>query len=146
MSNTAILFTTNTILTPWTRVLLENLTGSQLVKKFSAFYWTWRFITTFTSAIHLSLSGASSIQSMTPHPTSWRSILLLSSQPRLGLPSGLFPSSFPTKTLYTPLLPHTRYMPRPSHSSRFYQPKNIGWGVHIIQLLIMQLPPTPVNS
>jgi len=61
------------------RVLLEKLTGSQLVKKFPAFYGTWRFITTFTSARHLSLSWASSIQSIPPHPTSWRSFLILSS-------------------------------------------------------------------
>jgi len=37
-------------------------------------------------------------------PTSWRSILILSSHLRLGLPSGLFLSGFPTKTLYTSLL------------------------------------------
>ena len=42
-------------------------------------------------------------QSIYSHPTSWRSILILSTHLRLGLPSGLFPSSFPTKTLYTPL-------------------------------------------
>ena len=42
------------------------------------------------------------------HPTSWRSILILSSHLLLGLPSGLFPSSLPTKTLYTPLLSPTR--------------------------------------
>jgi len=54
-------------------------------------------------------------------PTSWRSILILYSHLRLGLPSGLFPSGFPTKTLYTPFLFHTCYMPRPSHS-RFYHP------------------------
>jgi len=49
---------------------------------------------------------ARSIQSMPPppHPTSWWYILILSSHLNLGLPSGLFPSGFPTKTLYTPLL------------------------------------------
>ena len=50
----------------------------------------------------LSLSWASPIQSIYPHPTSWRSNLILSTHLRLGLPSGLFPSGFPTKTLYTP--------------------------------------------
>jgi hypothetical protein len=39
-----------------------------------------------------------------PRPTSWSSILVLSSHLRLGLPSGLFPSGFPTETLYTTLL------------------------------------------
>jgi hypothetical protein len=42
--------------TPWSRVLLEKLTGLQLVKKFPAFYGTRRAITTFTSGRHLSLS------------------------------------------------------------------------------------------
>ena len=36
-----------------------------------------------------------------PHCTSLRSSLILCSHLCLGLPSGLFPSSFPTKTLYT---------------------------------------------
>jgi hypothetical protein len=31
--------------------------------------------------------------------------------------------------------PHPRYMPRPSHSSRFCHPHNIGWGVQIMELL-----------
>ena len=43
-------------LTPWRRVLLEKLTGFQLVKKFPAFHGTRKFITAFTSARHLSLS------------------------------------------------------------------------------------------
>ena len=90
-------------LTPWSRILLEKLTGFQLVKKSPIFYGTRRFITAVTSVRHLSLSWASSIQSIAPHPTSWRSILILFSHLRLGLPSGLFPTGFPTKTLYTPL-------------------------------------------
>ena len=92
------------LLTPCTRVLLEKLTGSQLVKKFPAFYGNRRFINPFTSVRHLSLSWASSVQSMPPHPTSWRSILILSSHLGLGLLSGFFPSGFPTKTLHTLLL------------------------------------------
>ena len=90
------------LLTPWCRVLLEKLTGLQLVKKFPAFHGTRRFITALTSVRHLSLSWTSPIQSIYPHPTSWRSILMLSTHLRLGLPSGLLPSGFPTKTLYTP--------------------------------------------
>ena len=58
-----------------------------------------KFITVLTSARHLSLSLAKSIQSPQPLPTSWRSILILPSHLRLGLPSGLFLSGFPTKTL-----------------------------------------------
>ena len=90
-------------LTPWCRVLLEKLTGLQLVKKFPAFHGTRRFITALISVRHLSLSWANPIQSIYAHPTSWRSILILSTHLRLGLPSGLFPSGFPTKTLYVPL-------------------------------------------
>ena len=47
----------------------------------------------------------------TPHPTSWRFVLILSSHLRLGLPSGLFPSGFPTKTLYTSLSPYVLHVP-----------------------------------
>ena len=54
----------NNLLTPWNRVLLEKLTGPQLVKKLPAFYGTRRFITALTSAHHLSLSWARSIQSI----------------------------------------------------------------------------------
>ena len=92
------------LLTPWSRVFIEKLTGFQLVKKFPAFYGSRRFLTTFTSARHLYLSWASSTQSIPPHSPSWRSILLLSSHLSLRLPSGLFASGFPTKTLNTSLL------------------------------------------
>ena len=42
------------LLTLWSRVLLEMVTSSQLLKKFPAFYGTRRFVTTFTSARQLS--------------------------------------------------------------------------------------------
>ena len=90
-------------LTPCSRVLVEKLTCPQLVKIFHAVY---------EIMVHyrrhkcppLSLFWASSIQYMPAHPTSWRTISILSSHLRLGLPSGLSPSGFPTKNLYTPSL------------------------------------------
>jgi hypothetical protein len=92
------------LLTPCSRLFPEKLTVPQPVKKFPVFYGTRRFITAFTSARHLSLSWGSSIQSIPPHATSWVSVLILSSHLRLGLPSGLFPSGFPTQPQYMPLL------------------------------------------
>ena len=50
------------------------------------------------------LSQISPVHVPTPHPTSWRSILTLFSHLRLGLPSGLFPSGFSTKTRYIHVL------------------------------------------
>ena len=44
------------LLTPWCTVLLEKLTGSQLVNKFPTFNETRRFITAFPSAHQQSLS------------------------------------------------------------------------------------------
>jgi hypothetical protein len=119
------------LLSPWSRIFLLKLTSLQLVKKFAAFYGTRSLITTFTSTRHLSLSWASSIESITPHPTSRTSILILFSHLRLGLPGDPFSSDFPTNTLYT------RYMPYPSNSSRFYHAKNIGWGIQIIKPIIL---------
>ena len=105
------------LLTPMCRVLLEKLIGLQLVKKFPAFHGTRRFITALTTIRHLSLSCASPIQSIYPHPTACRSILILSTHLRLGLPSDLLPSGFPTKTLHTPS-PHP-YAPHAQSISFF---------------------------
>jgi len=60
-------------------------------------YGTRRFITAFARTRHLSLSWDSSIQSIPLHPTSWGSILILSSHLRVGHPRGLFPSVSPPK-------------------------------------------------
>ena len=94
------------LLNPWCRALLEKLTGLQLVKKFPAFHGTRRFITAITSVRHLSLSWASPILFIYPHPTSWRSILILSTHLCLDLPSGFLPSGFPPARPYTTPSPH----------------------------------------
>ena len=44
------------------------------------------------------------------------------------------------------LLTHTRHIPSPSHSSRFYHPHNIGWGVQIISSSLRNLLHSPVTS
>ena len=110
----SVLLNTVILPTPCSRVLLENLPVSQLVKIFPTFYGTRKFIIAFTSARHLSLSWARSIQSMPTHPISWRPTLILSSHLRLGLPADPFPSGFPTKTLHTPLLSPT-HVTYPTH-------------------------------
>ena len=52
-----VLFLLHTyLLTPWSTLLLEKLTGFQLVMKFPTFYETRTFITAVTSARYLSLS------------------------------------------------------------------------------------------
>jgi hypothetical protein len=122
-------------LTSHNTVLLEKLTGLQLVKKFPTFYGTLRFITALTSARHVSLSWASPVQSITPHPTSWISIIILSSHLRLGLPIFLFPLRFPHQNpVHASPLPHPSYMPRPSHSSRPLRNKHCSLNVINIEI------------
>jgi len=121
------------LLTPWNRVF-DKLTGFQLVKTFHTFYENRRFITTFKITRQLSLCWASSILSITPNPTYWRSILILSSHLSLVLTRGLFPTCFPTKPCI-----RLSYPPHILHAQpiRFYHPNNIGWAVQVIKLLIM---------
>ena len=111
--------------------------SSSISQGIPAFYGTNRLITTFTTACLLSLSWARSIQSMTPHPTSWRSIFMLSSHLCLGLPSGLFLSDFPTKPCMHLSSPICATCPHPSHSSWFDHPNNIWLAIEIMKFLIM---------
>ena len=94
------------LLTSWCRVLLEKLTGLQLVKKFPAFYGTRRFITAITSVCHLSLSWANPIQS-TYHLLEIHPNIILPSTPRspqwsLSLQ---FHHQDPIRTLSSPIRP-----------------------------------------
>ena len=106
-----LLYLINYLITLGSRVLLKRLTGSQPVMKLPIFYGIWRLITAFTSARHLSLSRAISIQSMPPHSTSWRSILI-SSHLRLGLPSVSFPQvSLPKPYVHLSPPPYVLHAP-----------------------------------
>jgi len=95
--------------------VLEKLIVSQVVRKFLTLYANQLFITLFIRARHLFLSWARWIQSNFPIHIS-RSLSILFSHLRLGLPSSLFPSGFATKTLHVPLLSpiHTKC---PAHLS-----------------------------
>ena len=105
------------LLTPWYRVLLEQLTGLQLVKKFPAFHGTRRFITALTSVRHLSiLSQTNTVHIPTSHLLEIHPNIIHPSTPRSPQwsPSLRFPHQDP---IHSPLLTHTRHMPSPSHSS-----------------------------
>jgi hypothetical protein len=86
----------------------------------------------------------SRIQSIAAHPVSLTSIIILFSHLRLGFPSGLFPSGFPAKILYTctSLFPHARYMPCPSYAYLFEHSPCIWRRVQVMKLLLMQFSPT----
>jgi len=57
--------------------------------------------------------------------------IILPSMP--GSPNWSLPFRFPYQNpVNASPFPHTRYMPGPSHSSRFYHPNNTGRGVQII--------------
>ena len=91
------------LLTPWSRVLLEKLTGSEASQEIPRTLWNQKFITVLTSARHLSLSWVSSIQTLNTTPNSWIPVLILHSHLSLWLPNGLFPSGVSTRILCTTL-------------------------------------------
>jgi hypothetical protein len=92
------------LLIPCSTVLLEKLTGSSVSQDIPRILWSLKVchcVTMCPPPVPI-LSQINPFDA--PHPTSWRSMLMLTSHLILGLSSGLFPSGFLTKTLYTPLL------------------------------------------
>jgi hypothetical protein len=111
--------------------------GSQLVKKFPAFYGTRMFITAFTRARHLSLSWARSII-----PTSWRLISILSPNLSVDLSCGSFPSGL--------FSPNPRLHPS-SHSYVLHSPRislflNVALKSYLVRSTEHKVPPYAVFS
>jgi hypothetical protein len=77
-SNNSGLNSVGNQLIKWSWALLEKPPILQPLKNFPKFYVICRFITMFTRALNWSLSSAWSIQSISPHSISLRSILILS--------------------------------------------------------------------
>ena len=95
-------------LTPWCRVLLEKLTGLQLVKKFPAYHGTRRFITAITSVrlSHVSILGqANPAHIRTSHLLGIHPNIIHPSTPRSPQwsPSLRFPHQDPIHPLYSPI-------------------------------------------
>jgi hypothetical protein len=102
-------------------------------------YGTQRFFTLLTKARHWILSQVSRIQFSASIPISLRSVLMLPSYLRLGLPSGLLPLGLP-KTNTSPLL-HACHMSRPPHPPWFNHPNNIRWRIQVTKFIVMQFSP-----
>ena len=116
----------------------------QLVKKFSAFYGTQMSITHVHKPNPLVplLSQINPVQILTSmfFKIHFHIILLLTPWVFQVALSFRIPHQNP---VYASTLPYTRYMPRPSHSSRFDHPNDIWCWVQVTKLLPMQFSPIP---
>ena len=115
----------STLLTQWRRVVLEKLTGSQLVKKFPAFYETWRFITAYANACHLSFIWDRPRQShaLTTHVLNIHMNIILPATP--GSSKWSLSLRFPHQnSVYISPLTQVCYMTLQTHPSGFDNPNN----------------------
>ena len=122
------------LLTPWCRVLPDWLAASQEIPRIS---WNPKVhhrthkrtppvpILGQPNPVHMPTSHLLEIHPNIIHPSTPRS-------PQWSL-SPRFPHQDP---IHSPLLTHMRHMPSPSHSSWFYHPHDIGWGVQNIYIYI----------
>jgi len=114
------------LLTPWSTVLLEKLTGSAASQKLPRIFWNPKV----HHRTHRCPPPVPILSQFHPIPTTpfhflkiRLNIILPSAS---GSPQWSLSLRFPHQNPVHPSpLPHTCHMPRPSHSSRFYPPRNI---------------------
>jgi hypothetical protein len=123
-------------LTSDSRVLLENLIVSQLVKKLLAFNGTQMFITVFIKVpVPRQMKPVHN-----PSPISLKSTLIVCSHLRSNFSNCFFFSGFPTEFCVYVHLSHVCYVIFSSHHLWFHRP-NIWWRLQIMELPITYFSP-----
>ena len=113
-------------LTVRSRALPGKLIVPKLVKDFPAFYGNRKFITTFTSTRHMSLSWTTTVQYLPSYSTSWKLILILSFHLCPGIQSGLFHQVSPPNPSMHPSCP-----PYVSHAPIIFYKVTEIYGCHV---------------
>jgi len=118
----------------------SNNSITYIATELPKFYGIRRYNTMFTRARHWSQFWARCIQSTTSNSISLKYILILFFHLRLGLPSGLFSSGFPTKFLYEFLIFLVR-VKFPANVINIilltWSPNSILWSIQVMNFLTM---------